>query len=159
MVGKSSFLTQGADKFGGLSGVNDFAQQIASNSKDVNLRLDPKDFGGLESPEYKRILEAMEIRLADTTSGGLNKVTPQMIKDQKTVEQLNETERPTTWTTGQVWSNQTAPSDNDNSTYETARAAAESARDRAQRAADKLGVPLATGGKYKGGLMKKRKKK
>lgn len=28
LVGKSSFLTQGADKFGGLSGVNDFAQQF-----------------------------------------------------------------------------------------------------------------------------------
>ena len=93
LVGKSSFLVQGANTFGGLSGVNDFAQQIASNSKDVNLRLDPKDFGGLESPEYKRIIESMKIRLADTTSGGLNKLTPEMIKNQKTEEELNKKEK------------------------------------------------------------------
>jgi hypothetical protein len=156
LVGKSSFLVQGANNFGGLSGVNDFAQQIASNSKDVNLRLDPKDFGGLESPEYKRILEAMEIRLADTTSGGLNKVTPEMIKNQKTVEELNKTERPTTWTGGKVVSNQNKPSSNDKDS--PAQAAAKN-KAKAEAAAKKLGVGLATGGKYRGGLMKKRKKK
>ena len=60
LIGNANFLVQGANSFGGLSGHNDFAQQLASFSgKDVEVT--PEMFGD-NKKSYERALEALEAR-------------------------------------------------------------------------------------------------
>ena len=64
LVGKSSFLTQAADKFGGLSGSNDFFQQIAAFSPE-GFKLDGdmfKDDPALQKRYVEAVGKAMETR-------------------------------------------------------------------------------------------------
>jgi len=65
-------------------------------------------------------------------------------------------DRDTSWQDGKVWENQSKPESNDNDSPEQAAAKSQA---KAEAAAKKLGVPLATGGKAEGGLMQKKKKK
>jgi len=65
-------------------------------------------------------------------------------------------DRDTSWQGGKVWENQSKPESNDNDSPEQAAAKSQA---KAEAAAKKLGVPLATGGKAEGGLMQKKKKK
>jgi hypothetical protein len=61
LVGKSSFLVQAANTFGGLSGINDFSQQIAAFSpKDFNVGLNLKMFDGDEKAYLAAIRGADE---------------------------------------------------------------------------------------------------
>jgi hypothetical protein len=88
--------------------------------------------------------------------GGANLVTPEMIEKGKTTAAKGDS-RATTWEGGQVVANQNKPvynDDNGSSNADEAMAAAQaSRRASAQRAADKLGQPLATGGRATGGLV------
>ena len=56
LVGKSSFLIQGADKFGGLSGVNDFAQQFKFFAP-KGMEIDQSTLG-LTEDQQVRVLQA-----------------------------------------------------------------------------------------------------
>ena len=61
LVDKSGFLVQGANTFGGLSGINDFSQQIAAFSpKDFNVGLNLKMFDGDEKAYLAAIRGADE---------------------------------------------------------------------------------------------------
>jgi hypothetical protein len=88
--------------------------------------------------------------------GGANLVTPGMVEKGKTTAAKGDS-RATTWEGGQVVANQNKPvynDDNGSSNADEAMAAAQaSRRESAQRAADKLGQPLATGGRATGGLV------
>lgn len=90
------------------------------------------------------------------TGGGANLVTEEMADAGQTYAATGDN-RSTTWTGGQVVANQRAPVYNDgdsSSTADEAMAAAQaSRRESAQKAADKLGQPLATGGRATGGLV------
>jgi hypothetical protein len=69
-----------------------------------------------------------------------------------------EDDRPTTWSGGQVATNQNRPSASDRDDGPSAAEIAAS-RASAQRAADRLGTGLATGGRATGGLVSRPKKK
>jgi hypothetical protein len=60
MVGKSSYLTQAADYFGALSGVNEFAQQVKFKMP-KDMEFDPSKLGLTEN-QQKRVLEAVADR-------------------------------------------------------------------------------------------------
>ena len=63
-------------------------------------------------------------------------------------------DRDTSWQGGKVFENQSKPESDDNDSPEQAAAKSQA---KAEAAAKKLGVPLATGGKAEGGLMQKKK--
>jgi hypothetical protein len=186
LVGKSSLLVQGADYFGALSGVNDFAQQVKFNMP-KGMEFDQSTLGLTENQQI-RVLQAASPpgmvyqpetqtyvsdekddsppggggTFVETSSSGTPIYTPTsttvrpVSRPGTTTTTSTSNDRPTSWTGGRVVSNQNAPSSNDKDSPEQAAAKNKA---KAEAAAKKLGVSLATGGKYKGGLMKKTKKK
>ena len=83
-----------------------------------------------------------------TTGQDATAATPVATPTQQDVKPYERDDRPTSWDGGQVHPNQDKPA---TKTKEEARASAKAA-------ADKLGKPLATGGRATGGLVTKRKK-
>ena len=170
LVGKSSLLVQGADYFGALSGVNDFVQQIAAFAP-INFKINKELFGDNEVAYQRAVMASVTPK-----DEGLGKTTEEraaqkVLSNTNSFEELSKTDRSETWKgqtkeVGGVEVKQFQPaktaaeiqkSKNDNKDSPAQAAAKNKAK--AEAAASRLGVSLATGGRYKGGLMKKTKKK
>ena len=132
-------------------------EQIKTYSKDKGLENVPTDFrNGNQLASDIAKTQVNTIRKWQS-GGGADLVTPAMVKKGITTAAEGD-DRATTWTGGQVVANQAAPVYNDDngssSNADEAMAAAQaSRRARAQKAADKAGRKLATGGKATGGLI------
>ncbi|MDA7917495.1 hypothetical protein N9B74_00375 [bacterium] len=170
LVGKSSLLVQAADYFGALSGVNDFVQQIAAHAP-INFKINKELFGDNEVAYQRAVMASVTPK-----DDGLGKTTEEraaqkVLSNTNSFEELSKTDRSETWKgqtkeVGGVEVKQFQPaktaaeiqkSKSDNKDSPEQAAAKNKAK--AEAAAKRLGVNLATGGRYKGGLMKKTKKK
>lgn len=131
-------------------------EQIKTYSKDKGLENVPTDWrNGNQLASDIAKTQVNTIRKWQS-GGGADLVTPAMVEKGITTAAKGD-DRATTWTGGQVVANQNAPvynDDNGSSANAEAMAAAQaSRRESAQKAADKLGQPLATGGRATGGLV------
>ena len=170
LVGKSSFLVQGANTFGGLSGVNDFVQQIAAFAP-INFKINKELFGDNEVAYQRAVMASVTPKDDGLGKTEKERAAQKVLSNKNSFEELSKTDRSETWKgqtkeVGGVKVKQFQPaktaaeiqkSKNDDKDSPAQAAAKNKAK--AEAAAKRLGVNLATGGRYKGGLMKKRKKK
>ena len=170
LVGKSSLLVQGADYFGALSGMNDFAQQIAAFAP-INLKINKELFGDNEAAYQRAVMASVTPKDDGLGKTAETRAAQKILSNKNSFEELSKTDRPETWEgqtkeVGGIKVKQFQPaktaaeiqkSKNDDKDSPEQKAAKNKAK--AEAAASRLGVNLATGGRYKGGLMKKRKKK
>ena len=170
LVGKSSLLVQGADYFGALTGMNDFAQQIAAFTP-INFKIDKELFGDNEAAYQRAVMASVTPKDDGLGKTAETRAAQKILSNKNSFEELSKTDRPETWEgqtkeVGGIKVKQFQPaktaaeiqkSKNDDKDSPEQKAAKNKAK--AEAAASRLGVNLATGGRYKGGLMKKRKKK
>jgi len=170
LVGKSSLLVQGADYFGALSGMNDFAQQIAAFAP-INFKINKELFGDNEAAYQRAVMASVTPKDDGLGKTAETRAAQKVLSNKNSFEELSKTDRPETWEgqtkeVGGVKVKQFQPaktaaeiqkSKNDDKDSPAQAAAKNKAK--AEAAASRLGVNLATGGRYKGGLMAKRKKK
>ena len=157
LINNSSFLVQGASTFGALSGQNAFVQQLAAFSgKDVKIT--PEMFGGNKGA-YERALDALEER----------KSRVQTVAQKLAVETTKQQQAPSA-AQAQAAGIYTGSNDDNWDKFGPAvtgtrnitdsggstRTVATYDPEKVKEIAKEKGAP---GGKYKGGLMRKRKKK
>tara|TARA_R110002153_G_C12958668_1_gene459658 strand:+ start:31 stop:543 length:513 start_codon:yes stop_codon:yes gene_type:complete len=144
------------------NGLDGFAMGLVSNgwglSDVINDKLGDDLFKSTGEAAMANASRKESIRQAQLkTSGGLEEAR-RLSKDADAKAKAAATlakgdNRDTSWTGGKVAVNQTKPKRDKNPTV-----SASQANYQASKAAKKLGVKLATGGKARGGLMKKKKK-
>ena len=175
LIGSANLLVQGANSFGGLSGHNDFAQQLASFSgKDVKVT--PEMFGDNEKA-YKRALEALETRKSAVQTVAPKKPEPVAVPNSTAPSAPTNTATLRAERTGTRSANQDEALQRAQNIKAKADAAGGSVFDYVQstgggsnnntvsesdEAAINAGATVGPGGVYgmnKGGLMKKPKKK
>ena len=170
LVGKSSLLVQAADYFGALSGVNDFVQQIAAHAP-INFKINKELFGDNEVAYQRAVMASVTPKDDGLGKTAEERAAQKVLSNTNSFEELSKTDRSETWKgqtkeVGGVKVKQFQPaktaaeiqkSKSDNKDSPEQAAAKNKAK--AEAAAKRLGVNLATGGRYKGGLMKKTKKK
>jgi len=157
LIGNANFLVQGANSFGGLSGHNDFAQQLAAFSGQ-GVKITPEMFGDNEKA-YKRALEALETRKSAVQTVASKKLAVEAAQQQQAPSAAQAQaagiytgSNDDNWDTfGPAVTGTTNITDSDGSTRTVATYDSEKVREIAKE----KGAP---GGKYKGGLMKKRRK-
>jgi hypothetical protein len=168
LIGNANLLVQGANSFGGLSGHNDFAQQLASFSgKDVKVT--PEMFGDNEKA-YKRALEALETRKSSVQT-----VAPKKLKEARDkaaaykAEMANKQATVTTTANpysnsesgpafgSDAWKKQYQPVSKTVTTDPSGGSVTETTYTN-ESTGDSFTVGADEDGLYKGGLMKKRKK-
>tara|TARA_R110001592_G_scaffold129765_3_gene342516 strand:- start:2010 stop:3470 length:1461 start_codon:yes stop_codon:yes gene_type:complete len=157
LIGNANLLVQGANSFGGLSGHNDFAQQLAAFSGQ-GVKITPEMFGDNEKA-YKRALEALETRKSSVQTVASKKLAVEAAQQQQAPSAAQAQaagiytgSNDDNWDTfGPAVTGTTNITDSDGSTRTVATYDSEKVREIAKE----KGAP---GGKYKGGLMKKRKK-
>jgi hypothetical protein len=170
LVGKSSLLVQGADYFGALSGVNDFVQQIAAYAP-INLKINKELFGDNEVAYQRAVMASVTPKDDGLGKTEEERAAQKVLSNKNSFEELSKTDRSETWKgqtkeVGGVEVKQFQPAKTaaeiqkakDDNKDSPEQAAAKN-KAKAEAAAKRLGVNLATGGRYKGGLMKKTKKK
>lgn len=170
LVGKSSLLVQGADYFGALSGVNDFVQQIASFAP-INLKINKELFGDNEVAYQRAVMASVTPKDEGLGKTEEERAAQKVLSNKNSFEELSKTDRSETWEgqtkeVGGVKVKQFQPAKtaaeiqkSKNDDKDSPEQAAAKSKAKAEAAASRLGVNLATGGRYKGGLMKKTKKK
>jgi len=144
----------------GLGAIKFAESQIIQNMKDKRVDIpDPEEDSNIlswfsETFGIKKDEEPTLLRGRDMSITPAGATTASAMSQAQVQEGIDYAEtgddRDDSWDGGQVAVNQTAP--------DVTSSAAES-QAAAQAAADELGVPLATGGRAKGGLMQKKKKK
>ena len=149
---------------------HDFVQQIAAFAP-INFKINKELFGDNEVAYQRAVMASVTPKDDGLGKTEKERAAQKVLSNKNSFEELSKTDRSETWKgqtkeVGGVKVKQFQPAKtaaeiqkSKNDDKDSPEQAAAKNKAKAEAAAKRLGVNLATGGRYKGGLMKKRKKK